>query len=119
MKVDALAASEFLEDPDLSDKMETITDFGTLSSDAHFPYVDGLIPYVMRLYASRTRSVAGMTHTFQVATRSRATFCQCPSHFVGAWDTVSSVGWIWDPEKLPYTGAESRYDEWPSCSFNR
>jgi len=24
-------------------------------------------------------------------------------HFVGVWDTVSSVGWIWDPVKLPYT----------------
>jgi len=23
---------------------------------------------------------------------------------VGVWDTVSSVGWVWDPLKLPYTG---------------
>jgi len=41
---------------------------------------------------------------FQVATRFKATFWrQCPLHFVGVWDTVSSVGWIWDPVKLPYT----------------
>jgi uncharacterized protein (DUF2235 family) len=47
---------------------------------------------------------AGMTHTFQVATGFKATFCrQCPLDFVGVWDTVSSVGWIWDPAKLPCT----------------
>jgi len=25
-------------------------------------------------------------------------------HFVGVWDTVSSVGWIYDPVRLPFTG---------------
>lgn len=45
-----------------------------------------------------------MTHTFQVAEGFKATFCRhCPPHFVGVWDTVSSVGWIWNPLKLPYT----------------
>jgi uncharacterized protein (DUF2235 family) len=73
--------------------------FGLLS-----PGNDGLIPYVIRLYAKRTRSAAGMTHTFEVATEFKATFCRhCPLHFVGVWDTVSSVGWVWDPVKLPYT----------------
>jgi len=24
-------------------------------------------------------------------------------HFLGLWDTVSSVGWVWDPKHLPYT----------------
>ena len=68
------------------------------------PGNEGLIPYIIRLYARRTRSAAGMTRTFQVATAFKATFCrQCPLHFVGVWDTVSSVGWIWDPVKLPYT----------------
>ena len=74
--------------------------FGLLS-----PGNDGLIPYVIRLYAKQTRKAAGMTHTFQVATEFKQTFCRdCRLHFVGAWDTVSSVGWIWDPLKLPYTG---------------
>jgi uncharacterized protein (DUF2235 family) len=69
------------------------------------PGNEGLIPYISRLYAKRTRSAAGMTHTFQVATGFKSTFCRpCPLHFVGVWDTVSSVGWIWDPVKLPYTG---------------
>lgn len=45
-----------------------------------------------------------MTHTFQVAEGFKATFCRhCSLHFVGVWDTVSSVGWVWDPLKLPYT----------------
>jgi uncharacterized protein (DUF2235 family) len=68
------------------------------------PGNDGLIPYVIRMYAKRTRDAAGMTHTFQVAEGFKATFGRhCPLHFVGVWDTVSSVGWVWDPLKLPYT----------------
>jgi uncharacterized protein (DUF2235 family) len=69
------------------------------------PGNDGLIPYITKMYARRTRTAAGMTHTFKVADGFKATFCRdCPLHFVGVWDTVSSVGWIWDPLKLPYTG---------------
>ncbi|MGA8622267.1 MAG: DUF2235 domain-containing protein [Candidatus Sulfotelmatobacter sp.] len=68
------------------------------------PGNDGLIPYVIRLYAKRTRDAAGMTHTFEVAEGFKSTFCRhCPLHLVGVWDTVSSVGWVWDPLKLPYT----------------
>jgi hypothetical protein len=26
-----------------------------------------------------------------------------PVHFLGVWDTVSSVGWVWNPDKFPYT----------------
>jgi uncharacterized protein (DUF2235 family) len=73
--------------------------FGLLS-----PGNEGLIPYVIRLYAKRTRMAGGMTHTFQVAQGFKATFCRpCPPHLVGLWDTVSSVGWIWNPLRLPYT----------------
>ena len=73
--------------------------FGLLS-----PGNDGLIPYLTRLYARRSRRAGGMTHTFEVAAGFKATFCRnCPLHFVGVWDTVSSVGWVWDPLKLPYT----------------
>lgn len=68
------------------------------------PGNEGLIPYVTQLYARKTRKAAGMTHTFQVADGFKATFCRpCRLHFVGVWDTVSSVGWIWSPLKLPYT----------------
>jgi uncharacterized protein (DUF2235 family) len=69
-----------------------------------WPGNDGLIPYVTRMYAKRSRKAAGMKHTFEVAEEFKATFGRhCPLHFVGVWDTVSSVGWIWDPLKLPYT----------------
>jgi uncharacterized protein (DUF2235 family) len=65
----------------------------------------GLIPYITRLYAKRTRKAGGLTHTFQVADGFKMTYCRdIRLHFVGVWDTVSSVGWIWDPLKLPYTG---------------
>ncbi len=26
-----------------------------------------------------------------------------PVHFLGVWDTVSSVGWVWDPKHFPFT----------------
>lgn len=68
------------------------------------PGNDGLIPYVIRMFAQRTRKAAGMTHTFEVAQDFKDTFGRdCPLHLVGVWDTVSSVGWVWDPLKLPYT----------------
>jgi uncharacterized protein (DUF2235 family) len=34
----------------------------------------------------------------------KRTFCRDVSvHFLGLWDTVSSVGWAWDQKSLPYT----------------
>lgn len=69
-----------------------------------YPENDGQIPYITRMFAKRSRKAGGMTHTFEVAEGFKATFCRhCPIHFVGVWDTVSSVGWVWDPLKLPYT----------------
>jgi uncharacterized protein (DUF2235 family) len=69
------------------------------------PGNDGLIPYILRLYAKKTRDAAGKTNTFAVADGFKSTFCRpCPLHLVGVWDTVSSVGWVWDPLRLPYTG---------------
>ena len=32
----------------------------------------------------------------------------CTPHFVGVWDTVSSVGWIENPLRLPYTADNPR-----------
>jgi uncharacterized protein (DUF2235 family) len=69
------------------------------------PGNDGLIPYILRMYAKKTRDADGMTHTFEVAGQFKKTFCRhCPPHLVGVWDTVSSVGYVWDPVRLPYTG---------------
>jgi uncharacterized protein (DUF2235 family) len=34
----------------------------------------------------------------------KSTFCRpVRVHFLGLWDTVSSVGWAWAPQHLPYT----------------
>ncbi len=68
------------------------------------PGNDGLIPYIIRMFAQKTRKAGGMKQTFDVAEEFKATFGRdCPLHLVGVWDTVSSVGWVWDPLKLPYT----------------
>ncbi|RNC81908.1 MAG: DUF2235 domain-containing protein [Phycisphaera sp.] len=41
---------------------------------------------------------------FKGAARIRKVFGRrAPIHFVGAWDTVSSFGWIWDPQMIPNT----------------
>jgi len=69
------------------------------------PGNDGLIPYVVQLFAERTRKADGMKNTLHVADAFKGTFSRdCPLHFVGVWDTVSSVGWITAPLVLPYTG---------------
>ena len=42
--------------------------------------------------------------TFDIAAEFRATFSrECKTYFVGVWDTVSSVGWAFDPLHVPYT----------------
>jgi uncharacterized protein (DUF2235 family) len=55
-----------------------------------------LVPYAYDIYRKE--------HRPHIVEGFKATFARpCPVHFVGVWDTVSSVGWVWDPEKLPYT----------------
>ncbi|MBZ5679144.1 MAG: DUF2235 domain-containing protein [Acidobacteriia bacterium] len=67
------------------------------------PGNEGLIPYALRLFKSTGQD------KFQVAAGFKKTFCiECRPHFLGVWDTVSSVGWILDPLglkpwQLPYT----------------
>jgi uncharacterized protein (DUF2235 family) len=69
------------------------------------PGNEAQIPYLLRMFAKRTKAADGMKDTLHVAEAFKATFSRpCPLHFVGVWDTVSSVGWILDPLKLPYTG---------------
>jgi uncharacterized protein (DUF2235 family) len=54
-------------------------------------------------YASRVfRNVAD--ENWKISREFGTTFGRpCPIHFLGLWDTVSSVGWAWDPKTLPYT----------------
>jgi uncharacterized protein (DUF2235 family) len=43
-------------------------------------------------------------HDEKISTGFRHTFCRKVSvHFLGLWDTVSSVGWAWSPKHLPFT----------------
>ena len=59
-----------------------------------------LIRYILKLFKKKTRTDAD----FKLADAFKATFSRpCKMHFIGVWDTVSSVGWIYDPVTLPFT----------------
>ena len=65
---------------------------------------DGLIAYILKMFARRTRKASGMQDSFKVAAGFQATYSRkVLVHLVGVWDTVSSVGMVWDPLQLPYT----------------
>lgn len=67
---------------------------------------EGLIPYITAKFASTSKRTQGMTHTFEVAEGFKQTYCQdVLIHFIGVWDTVSSVGWISDPVVIPFTAS--------------
>lgn len=68
-----------------------------------FPHNDNLLPYVMKVYQH--------SPTGRVSNGFRKTFARkCRVHFLGLWDTVSSVGWIYDPVTLPYTAQNPSVD---------
>lgn len=59
-----------------------------------------LIPYVLQMFEKKKKT----DEDFRLAGIFKKTFSrECKSHFVGIWDTVSSVGWLYDPFHLPYT----------------
>jgi len=65
---------------------------------------EGLIPYLLKMYAKRTRDAQRMKNTLDAATAFKTSISRpCVLHFVGVWDTVSSYGWIYNPVRLPYT----------------
>jgi uncharacterized protein (DUF2235 family) len=73
-----------------------------------------LVPYVLRLYKSLRPSglkrEARMRADEELCDTFRETFCRDSgyrdrrfhTHFMGIWDSVSSVGWIWEPTRFPY-----------------
>jgi uncharacterized protein (DUF2235 family) len=68
------------------------------------PGNDGLVPYVTRMFGSASKDLAKGKDTFDVAERFKQTFSRdVILHFVGVWDTVSSVGWVYDPVTLPFS----------------
>ena len=95
---------------------------------------DNLVPYVMRLYKSLRGSSADVDAYRRLCAEFRLTFARTvpaptlhasdpiveadrvaeqrhlPVHFLGLWDTVSSVGWAWDPQHYPYTANNRTVD---------
>jgi len=68
---------------------------------------EGLIPYAIRLM--KTKPLTG--DVFKIAGQFKATFSRdCKPHFVGVWDTVSSMGWIYNAVHFPFTTATSNPD---------
>lgn len=60
------------------------------------PRDDNLVPYAIKIFKYQKKKwiAEGFKRTF-----SR----ECQVHFLGLWDTVKSVGWVYDPVSLPYT----------------
>lgn len=61
------------------------------------PGRENMLPYALKIfkkYESNPRKYIGFKRTF-----SR----HCPIHFLGLWDTVKSVGWVYDPLTLQFT----------------
>lgn len=75
------------------------------------PDNDTLIPYIIRMMMGIQRARNGkdggretIEEYFQLASAFKGMMArtECKPWFVGVWDTVSSVGWIENPLKLPY-----------------
>ena len=65
---------------------------------------EGLIPYSIRMIKEKKID-------FAVAADFKKTFCRdCKPHFVGVWDTVSSVGWVYNVAHFPGTKATHNPD---------
>jgi len=69
-----------------------------------------LVPYAIRMQMAITKlrkdksRPSEVSAYFELAKEFKEHFCagECAPHFVGIWDTVSSVGWIENPLRLPY-----------------
>jgi uncharacterized protein (DUF2235 family) len=65
---------------------------------------EGLIPYSIRMIKRKNID-------FGVAADFKKTFCrECKPHFAGVWDTVSSVGWVYNVAHFPATKATRNPD---------
>lgn len=68
------------------------------------PGNEPMVPYAIRLLTS-IENASDPKSFFELAIEFQDTLAQktCQPWFVGVWDTVSSVGWVGNPLKLPYT----------------
>ena len=71
------------------------------------PGHEGLIPYAIRLV--KRHHIQGKD--FDIADDFKQTFSrECKPYFLGLWDTVKSLGWVYNPVSFPYTTASSNPD---------
>jgi uncharacterized protein (DUF2235 family) len=71
---------------------------------------EALVPYAIRMLMGLNRAEAqkdedAISNYFKLAEEFKSRMCavECRPHFVGVWDTVSSVGWVENPLRLPCT----------------
>src|SRR6266852_3601758 len=65
---------------------------------------EGLIPFAIRMIKNRKID-------FSVAGEFKKAFSQeCKPHFTGVWDTVSSLGWVYNAVRFPFTTLFSNSD---------
>jgi len=81
-----------------------------------------LVPYAMRLFKAVRSAIhnGGESGYWDLLDQFRWSFARqapgagderrFPVHFLGVWDTVSSVGWVWDPTTFPYTACNPSVD---------
>ncbi len=73
-----------------------------------------LVPHVLKLFKTvRRASEERPTNYWKLLNQFRRTFARdsgvrlkrVETHCLGVWDTVSSVGWVWNPLRFPFTAA--------------
>ena len=81
--------------------------YGLISSgnESLVPYAIRMLMAIQRLDKKGEAAAAERRRYFQMARDFQDTFCRtvCKPWFVGVWDTVSSVGWIENQLRLPFT----------------
>src|SRR5258708_30665214 len=82
------------------------------------PNNEAFVPYAIRMMLAIHRAQEreqAVEEYFQLADdfRKTMTWTDCAPHFVGVWDTVSSIGWIENPLHLPYVSSN------PDIAFGR
>lgn len=74
------------------------------------PGNEGHLPYLLEMFSDESRRAFSSEgekrlKVTQLSEAFRETFSRSIAiHFIGVWDTVSSIGWIYDPVKLLFDG---------------
>ena len=72
------------------------------------PGNEGLIPYMLRLFAERSKDPQSRRTLLRAEENFQYTFSRrVEIHFCGVWDTVSSYGWINSPIVLPHESSNA------------